>query len=397
VSEDQTANTYRALLGMVAEGSSIVTNYGLDVGVTKVMAPGGGLIEPVTAAAGTREGQRVTFAVLDETHLWDKTSKGTALAATIRRNVAKMDGRTFESTNAWEPGRDSVAEKTANAAEQKRPGILFDHRTYDGEFSLSNKVELRKAIRHVYGEAAKPRAWIDANRIIAEVHDPATTEADARRFYLNEVCAPPDQWVTEAAWESLSATVAPEPLEEITAGFVGRAYQGAALIACRITTGELWTVKTWETAGDDLVSRSEVHAAVESLFDGFTVRRFYVNPQEWASEYDAWALAWGEDVVISRPPQQTANQAYAVDRFRTAIGAGTLQHDGNEVLRRHILGAQTKTVAAGTLIIARTEAPADQITAAKAAVLAWEARADVLTVIEEGPSVYEERGMVTLG
>ena len=80
----------------------------LDVGLTRIFLRGAtGRLEPVTAEAGTRLGQRVTFAVLDETHLWTSRNGGAKLAATIRRNAGKMGGRTFESTNAYEPGEGS--------------------------------------------------------------------------------------------------------------------------------------------------------------------------------------------------------------------------------------------------------------------------------------------------
>jgi hypothetical protein len=43
----------------------------LDGGLTRIhRTDGRGLLEPVTASAGSRLGQRLTFVVLDETHLW---------------------------------------------------------------------------------------------------------------------------------------------------------------------------------------------------------------------------------------------------------------------------------------------------------------------------------------
>lgn len=383
VSEDQTDNTYRSLIGMVAAGAPVVANYGLDVGLTRINVPGGGLIEPVTASSGTREGQRVTFAVLDETHLWLKEKHGPKLAATIRRNVGKMDGRTFESTNAWAPGEGSVAETTARAVESKEPGILIDHRVPVGDVSLTNKTELRRAVRHVYGEAAG--RWIDVNRILAEIRDPATTEEDARRFYLNEVTARTDQWVDAKQWRRLGGHAKPEPGEAITAGFVGLAYQGAALIGCSMETGTLFELGTWETTGLTMVPRSEVAAEVEAMMASFTVRRFYVDPREWTDSLDAWALQWPETVITWWTHRNTA-MAHAVDRLRTAVGAGEVHHGGSDTLTAHVLRARSKVTSVGTLIVPRTDAPTDQITAAKAAVLAYEARADVLAA----PSEQEE-------
>lgn len=393
VSEDQTANTYRALMGMVGMGSPVVDNYNLDVGLTRINIPGGGLIEPVTASSGSREGQRVTDGVLDETHLWLPENRGIRLAATIRRNVGKMDGRSLESTNAWAPGEGSVAESSAKATEAKEPGILIDHLLPVGDVSLSNKTELRRAVRHVYGDAVG--RWIDVNRILAEIRDPATTEEDGRRFYLNQVTARTDQWVDAKQWSTLAGNLRPPAGAAITAGFVGLAYQGAALIGCSLADGTLFEIGTWET-GAEMVPRSEVNADVEAMMAGYTVRRFYVDPREWTDSLDAWALQWPETAIAWWTHRNTA-MAHAVDRLRTAVGAAEVNHDGSTTLTTHVLRARSRMTAAGTLITPRTDAASDQITAAKAAVLAYEARADVLAEpIDDTTSTYESRGLLVL-
>ncbi len=241
--------------------------------------------------------------------------------------------------------------------------------------SLSNKTELRRAVRHVYGEAAG--RWIDVNRILAEIRDPATTEEDARRFYLNQVTARTDQWVDANQWRRLGGRERPEHGSEITAGFVGLAYQGAALIGCSMETGTLFELGTWETTGAQMVSRTEVAAEVESMMGAYVVRRFYVDPREWTDSLDVWRLSW-PDVVIDWWTHRNTAMAHAVDRLRTAVGAAETSHDGSAALTDHVLRSRSKTTNAGTLIVPRTDSPSDQITAAKAAVLAYEARGDVL-------------------
>ena len=108
VSEAQTDNTMSLVIEMLGEGYA-VDYYALDIGKSRILVPGGKL-EPVTAQAKSREGQRPTFAVLDETHLWVPSNGGDKLAATIRRNLGKINGRSVETTNAYLPGEQSVAE-----------------------------------------------------------------------------------------------------------------------------------------------------------------------------------------------------------------------------------------------------------------------------------------------
>src|SRR4029077_1275719 len=95
-SEDQSGNTYKAAYAMAKD--SDLDGTVLDIGLTRISVLAGGVLEAVTAAASSRFGQRVTFAVMDETHLGSRRNGGHRLADTIRRSAAKMGGRTFEST-----------------------------------------------------------------------------------------------------------------------------------------------------------------------------------------------------------------------------------------------------------------------------------------------------------
>ena len=67
-SEDQTGNTYSAAYAMLAD-SPALDDFGIDLGRTKAFLSKkpGCVIEPVTASAGSREGQPITAGVLDET------------------------------------------------------------------------------------------------------------------------------------------------------------------------------------------------------------------------------------------------------------------------------------------------------------------------------------------
>jgi hypothetical protein len=144
--------------------------------------PGGGYIEPVTASARSRLGQRITFVVQDETHSWVQSNGGLQLADNQRRNLAGMGGRFLETTNAFDPVEASVAQRTF---ESKAPGTLLD----DAEppaGSVRNKRERRKVLQAVYGDSW----WVDLDRIDQEIealleHDPAQAE----RFFLNRKLA----------------------------------------------------------------------------------------------------------------------------------------------------------------------------------------------------------------
>ncbi len=110
-SEEQTDNTYQPLLEMIRRGP-LVNLPGMDAGETRIKFPNGGEVEPVTASARARLGQRMTFATLTETHLWAGPLYR-RLAGAVKRNIAGMDGRWLELTNAWDPTENSEAQVTA--------------------------------------------------------------------------------------------------------------------------------------------------------------------------------------------------------------------------------------------------------------------------------------------
>jgi hypothetical protein len=122
-SEDQTDNVYRQLVPMIELGP--LADVIPDTGETRINLPGGGRIDPVTSKARSRLGQPVTFVLQDETGTWTEVERRPALADTQRRGLAGMGGRAIETTNAWDPAENSVAQQTAEAAAKD---IYRDHR-----------------------------------------------------------------------------------------------------------------------------------------------------------------------------------------------------------------------------------------------------------------------------
>ena len=118
----------------------------------------------------------------------------------MRRNLGKRalaEAWSFETSAAWQPGEESVAEVlyrhwTALVAEGAAdPTIYVDHREAP-ELDLDDDDELEAALRHVYGPAA---AWLDLPRIMAEIRDPQTDAKEARRFWLNQPSVAADAWL----------------------------------------------------------------------------------------------------------------------------------------------------------------------------------------------------------
>lgn len=350
VSEDQADNTYSALYEMLtANEHRAARALGIDDGRTRLyLTRRPGSLEPVTASAGSREGQPVTHALLDETHLWTRRNGGVKLAATLRRNVAKMGGRTQETTNAPVLGEGSVAEQSGQAVARGFSGILWDAVRPDPtpEPDWSDD-QLLAALRVAYGDAA----WVDLRRILADVRDPATDWSDALRFFFNTRSAAARSAVDPRRWEHLGR----DPRDVPAGTLVGLGFDGSvsrdctALVAC-MRDGYSWPVRIWErppgAPEDWRIPRLEVRDAVEGAFERYTVGLMLCDPPRWSTEIEEWAQRWGADRVLAFDTNQPRRMAPAVDRWLTAIREGSHTHSGDEALGRHVRAARLHKVRA---------------------------------------------------
>lgn len=344
VSEDQTDNLYVQLYDMLRD-SPALDDYGIDLGLTRIFLKGrSGRIEPVTSSSGSREGQPVTFAALEETHLWTPSNGGKKLAATVRRNVAKTNGRTLELTNAFSPGDNSVAEDTHKAALNGAAGILYDALEAPPVEDLHDRKALKAALKIAYGDAH----WIDLNRIADECTDPDTDPGDARRFYLNQIVKATGRAIDPRRWAELTRPdlVVPDGAR-IGIGFDGSISDDATVLVGCTAEGHVFLIDAWERpdrAEDWRVPRREVRAAVLAARDRWSVGRFLGDPPKWWTELDDWAGEFPEDVVALLDTNQPRRFAPACDRFSTAVREGSITHDGSELLTRHVLNMARKNV-----------------------------------------------------
>ena len=329
VSEDQADNVFRALLDEIRQGPLAY----LDAGETRINLPGSGRIDPVTASAKSRLGQRVTCVIQDETHLWTDSNSMVTLANNQRRGAAGMGGRWLETTNAYDPAERSVAQRTH---EGKARSVLIDHRTTRQRVDLDDRRALLKALADVYGDAW----WVDVERIAEEILDPSTMESDARRYFLSEIVAGQDVFVDTLAWAAAAAPELIKRREKITLGFDGSKTDDATvLVGCRLSDGHIFHIQTWERPADHegkwRVPSEDVDRALTAAFDQYRVVYLFADPWKWQDYVDRWAGRWPKRVV-EFPTNVETRMDRAIERFRTAFATSQVTHNGSATLTRHV-------------------------------------------------------------
>lgn len=195
-SEDQVANVYRPLQAMAKDGPLSDL---MRVGEEFIRLANGGRIDVVTSSAQSRLGNPIVFALQDETGLYTKQNKMVTVAETQRRGAAGMGGRTIETTNAWDPGENSTAQRTADS---RRPDIFRFHRIPPADLSYRNREDRRRIHRYVYWGSEH----INLDAIEAEAAELLETDpAQAERFFGNRLVQGSGAWLPDDLWEQAYA------------------------------------------------------------------------------------------------------------------------------------------------------------------------------------------------
>jgi phage terminase large subunit-like protein len=395
VSVDQTDNTMSAIRGALV-GSPLAD--GLDINKTVVQHKDNrpGKICPITSNPRSQEGPRPTFAVIDESHHLNHSNGGRKLASVVDRNIRKRSGRYIETTNAFSPNEDSVAQATYESYLDGNPSLLYDcaeGTVFPVDFNIKsrdNTEAIRDALREAYGDAY----WVDFDSLLEGIFGPNCTEAEAYRFYLNQIRESADDWMSKQEWKDILSAGTPAPSTDkrkkvqIAIGFDGSLYHDStAIVGCEMATGKLFVLGLWEkpdNAEDWAVPVFEVEARMKWVVENYEVVWAYCDESYWQNVVARWALEykWGrdeKDCFFAFSPQRARQMAEAVARFRVAVSTrDSICHDGNEALERHVLNAHRKETPHGDLITKEHKNSKKKIDAAICAVLAYQARADAL-------------------
>lgn len=375
---EQTKTTMRLLPSMLTEECR--TRYGITPAKEQVYALGSTrLFQAVTSAPRTLEGARASLALRNETHWWLETNEGHAMNEVIERNATKSRGglnRTGSITNAYETGLDSVAEQARDAYDAmaiegraSAQGLLYDSLEAAEDAPLTEDAA-PEVIASVRGDSD----WLDIPTITQSILDVRNPPSQSRRWWYNQIRAAEDAWLTSSEWAACARSgqlVLPD--EKIVAFFDGsKTEDTTGLVGCRLSDGLLFRIAHWAKPSGDQgkgwqVDRTDVDAAVTAMFESYKVIAFFGDPSHalddegderfWDALFDDWHRRYGAKLKtwavknVESPHAvmwdmsshtRAAQFTGAAMAFVADVQTGELLHDGDRVLRSHVLNARRR-------------------------------------------------------
>lgn len=413
VSQDQTKNTFSLFPVMISK--KLKADYGLDVNRFIIYSAAGGRIEAATSAPASMEGNRPTFVIQNETQWWGqgpdgKVNEGHTMASVIEGNMTKVEGsRTLSICNAHVPGTETVAEKAyvewqdVQSGKSVDAGAMYDALEAPADTPISEIPSEREdpigfaegieKLREGLLVARGDSTWLPVDDIIKSILSTKNVISESRRKFLNQVNATEDAWISPQEWDRI-ANMDPDsklqPKEKITLGFDGsKSNDWTALVACRVSDGMLFLLRVWDPAkhGGE-VPREEVDAVVRSCFERYDIVAFRADVKEFEAYVDQWGQAFKKKMKVNASPNnpvafdmrgQQKRFAFDCERLEDAVLEREVSHDGNPILRQHILNAKRHPTTYDAISIRKaTKDSSKKIDAAVCAVLAYGARHDYL-------------------
>ena len=383
-SRDQATILYDQAAGFVRRSDGLQARVDVKRGYREMRnRRDSGRIRVLAADVDTADGVIPTLALVDELH----RHKSAGLYGVFRDGLGPRGGRMITISTAGEHELSALGQMRTAALDL--PDIARDgahviaataDRTYVmHEWALAKEDDLDDM---VMVKRANPASWQTLGALAARHDSPSMLPWQWARFACGVWVASEAWWIEAEDWNGLKSAERLDDGDRITLGFDGsRVGDSTALVACRLDDGLVQPLAVWE-APDDLpkweVPANQVDVAIADAMERYRVMRGYFDPPLWRSEVDVWASEFG-DTAVARFETSRSRMMGAVERFRTDVLTERLHHTGDATLTRHVLNCQTREARGGGYWLAKDRPGSKhKIDAAVAAVLAYEARADVI-------------------
>jgi phage terminase large subunit-like protein len=203
-------------------------------------------------------------------------------------------------------------------------------------------------------------------------------EHEFRRFRLGIWTATASAWLPYGAWDARATgrKLTPEdldPAEDAWLGFDGSFSGDSTALVVAVGT-HVAVAAVWENPGRKgwRVPRDEVEAEVTRWMSAHRRVKMLADPPYWTREIGDWQLRW-PGRVLEFPTHVRTRMAPACTAFEAAVLDGTLTHDGDKRLARHVANAIVRPSPQGDYITKADKDSPAKIDLAVAAVVAFQA------------------------
>jgi phage terminase large subunit-like protein len=388
-SRDQATILYEQASGFVARAPYLQQRVKVQSGYRRIQSrKDGGRVRVLAADVDTADGIIPTLALVDELH----RAKSGGLYGIFRDGLGPRDGQMLTISTAGDHERSVLGQM--RAAARKLPGLERDGkylhvRTADDAFAMHEwALERDDDVSDLaLVKLVNPLSTQTLEKLAQRHSSPSMQPSTWARFACGIWMSGESWWIAPEDWDDQTSIEQLEDGDTIAIGFDGSRYNDAtALVACRLEDGLLQPLGVWsqpEGVSDWEVPGGAVDAVLADAMERYRVVRGYFDPPLWQTEIDGWAREFG-DQLVTRYPTNRSRFMQSVERFRTDVASGELHHVGDATLSEHVLAAQMRETRGGYWL---EKQQGTYIDAAIAAVLAYEARCDVIG-IESDRSEY---------
>lgn len=416
VNESQTKNTMFMIPSLLPERTREAFNLDVQKELVQVKGAPERRIECLSTSFRSLEGKRLTFCILNETHHWIPSRNGDEMYRVLKDNLVKTGGRFLAITNAFQPGEASVAEDIRVEYDLFREGLAYDSKLlYDSlEAHPDSPMTPDWApfiVQMIRGDAV----WLNDEIITTAIVDGSVPVAKKRRMWYNQILSVGDSLVLPADWDRNvrydsdgQGNEFPMKLnlgDEIVMGFDGAKTDDAtALVAIRLRDKMAFPIAIWQRPHglneDWEVSIDEIEAEVFMAFRNYKVLAFYADVQPWESYVNAWSETFGSRLVIKASGKSHVGFDMRNDQKRitrgnealvAAIEDGRIFHNGDKMLRRHVLNARRKPNEFGDSFRKDGKHSPNKIDAYAALLLAYMAMLDLIESGKRPERTYTRR------
>lgn len=418
VTEEQTKNTMVQIRRQLSDECK--RYYGIQISaVTCHGMNQTRLIQGVTSNYLAIEGKPTGTVILNEIQNWNSSNQGHDLAGAADGNRSKISqGRRLDICNAFRPGDDSVGERRRDAwdATQDRPDLdrtatfIDVGHLYDSLEAPPDAPLTAEAIPEVVAIIRGDSIWIDPETVKSSALSGDATPSEQRRKWYNQVVATADDWMDRQEWDARRGDrqvppVPPVADRERIVMFLdcSKSDDATALMGCRLSDGHLFVIGVWARPPRErpipgepawVVDRDAVDHRVREAKERWRIVGFWVDPsgarddetgeRYWDTYIESWRKLF-RNSLTALPAVKTGPYAHPIvwdmrntthtalfvaeaERFTSEVKDGALTHDGNGLLRQHVVNAKRAPGKYGVSLMKKHRESAKKIDLAVAAV-----------------------------